>query len=250
MIGTLYGVGTGPGDSELMTLKAVRIVRECDVIAIPVSNTDLSTEPELFENNSVDDNKKEILNSCVAYKITLPNVPEMEHKKIFTLPMPMCKDKAELKRIHETGAQAIANLLKEGKNVCFLTIGDPTVYSTYLYVHKRILKLGYPAEIINGIPSFCSVAAKLGIGLVENKNALHVIPSSYGVEEALKLSGTKVFMKAGKKMAKVKDDIKKTDEKFYMMENCGMSDEKIYTDINQVPDETSYFSLIILKEED
>ena len=84
---------------------------------------------------------------------------------------------------------------------------------------------------------------------MENKDALHVIPSSYGVEEALHLSGTKVLMKAGKKMAKVKEEIQKTEQSFYMMENCGMQSEKMYTDIDQVPDDTSYYSLIILKEE-
>ncbi len=247
MIGTLYGVGTGPGDPELMTLKAVRIVSECDVIAVPISNRDIAIKPVIW--NGEDADIKEFLEGCVAYQITLPNIPEMTKKPVLALPMPMSKDKEELRRIHDDGAKAVAELLKQGKNVCFLTLGDPTVYSTYLYVHKRIQKMGYPVEIVSGIPSFCSVAAEFGMGLVENKDELHVIPSSYGVQEALKLPGTKVLMKAGKKMAEVKEEIQKTDQKFYMMENCGMPDEKSYTDINQVPDKTSYFSLIILKED-
>ena len=246
MDGTLYGIGTGPGDPELMTLKAVRIVRECDVIAIPISNREVITEPVLWQAGET---KEELLAGCVAYQITLPNVPEMKEKPVLGLPMPMCKDKTELKTIHDKGAQAVAKLLRDGKNVCFLTLGDPTVYSTYLYVHKRIQAMELPVEIVSGIPSFCAVAAKHEIGLVENKDALHVIPSSYGVEEALHLSGTKVLMKAGKKMAKVKEEIQKTEQSFYMMENCGMQSEKMYTDIDQVPDDTSYYSLIILKEE-
>jgi len=247
MTGTLYGVGTGPGDPELMTLKAVRIVRECDIIAVPISNRDITSKPIIW--NVHNDDVRHALAGCIAYQIALSNIPEMADKPVLALPMPMSKDKKELSRIHDAGAEAVADLLQQGRNVCFLTLGDPTVYSTYLYVHKRIQEMGYPAEIVSGVPSFCSVAAGMGIGLVENKDALHVIPSSYGIKEALELSGTKVLMKAGKKMAQVKKEIRETNQKFYMMENCGMPEEKKYTDIEQVPDETSYFALIILKED-
>lgn len=246
MIGTLYGVGTGPGDPELMTLKAVRIIRECDVIAIPISNTRNIRKPVIWLEPK---DRQEELMGCVAYQIALPNVPEMSTKPVLALPMPMCKDKEELKAIHEKDAAAVAGLLREGKTVVFLTLGDPTVYSTYLYVHKRIQKMGLHAEIISGIPSFCAAAARHEIGLVENREALHVIPSSYGVEEALQLSGTKVLMKAGKKMSMVKEEIQKFRQDFYMVENCGMEEERIYRDIEQVPEDASYYSLIILKED-
>ena len=139
MLGTLYGVGTGPGDPELMTLKAVRLIRECDVIALPISNRKVTEEPVLWKGEEI---KEEILRGCVAYQIALPNVPEMRKKPILCLPMPMCKDKEELKSVHDKDAAAVASLLMEGKNVCFLTLGDPTVYSTYLYVHKRIQTMG------------------------------------------------------------------------------------------------------------
>ena len=245
MTGKLYGVGTGPGDPELMTLKAIRIVRESDVIAIPVSNIEIIRKPLI--SNRQDANIKELLAGAKAYQIALPNIPEMKDKPVLAVPMPMIKDKAELKKIHDEGAQAIIELLKKGKNISFLTIGDPTVYSTYLYIHKRIEQMGYSAEIINGIPSFCSAASTFGIGLAENKDEIHIIPSSYGVENALQLSGTKILMKAGKKMSEIKNEIEKTEQKFYMIENCGMADEKKYTDISQIPNETSYFSLVILK---
>lgn len=246
MTGTLYGIGTGPGDPELMTLKAVRMVKECDVIALPVSNRDVISEPVLCEAGTCD---KDILNGCTAYQIVLPNVPEMEKKPILVTPMPMCKDKTLLKALHDAGAEAIAELLEQGKNVCFLTLGDPTVYSTYLYLHKRIVKRGLSAKIINGVPSFCASAARLGIGLTENKEQLHVLPSSYEIEQGVELPGTKVLMKTGKKMAQVKERIKKDGQTFYMVENCGMENEKVYTSVEEVPDHPSYYSLIVLKEE-
>lgn len=82
-----------------------------------------------------------------------------------------------------------------GQKVVFLTLGDPTVYSTYLYVHKRVAQMGYDTEIVSGITSFCAVSARFNQGLVEKAQQLHVIPASYQIEEALKLPGTKVLMK-------------------------------------------------------
>ena len=91
------------------------------------------------------------------------------------------------------------------KNVVFLTLGDPTVYSTYLCVHRRVnLEDGYDARIVSGVTSFCAAAASLSEGLVENSEELHVIPASYQIEDALELSGTKVLMKAGKRCRPVK----------------------------------------------
>lgn len=177
----------------------------------------------------------------MAYQIALPNAKEMEEKPILLCPMPMCKDKEELKRVHDMGAQAVERLIKEGKKIAFLTLGDPAVYSTYLYIHNRIKKKGLPCEIISGITSFCASAARLGMGLVENKQQLHIIPSSYDVEKELHLPGTKILMKAGKKMGEVKEIMKREQKQFYMVENCGMESEKVYTNVDDVPDETSYF---------
>ena len=142
----------------------------------------------------------------------------------------------------------VEKYLKEGKNVAFLTLGDPTVYSTYLYIHKRIQDRGYEVEIVSGITSFCAVAARLNIGLVEKAEPLHVIPASYQIEDALKLPGTKVLMKAGKKMAMVKEELQKRNERAVMIENCGMENEKIYRSVEEIPEDAGYYSLIIAKE--
>ena len=81
----------------------------------------------------------------------------------------------------------------------FITLGDPTVYSTCMYIHKRIRKQGYETRIVPGVPSFCAAAARLDQSLVENQEELHIIPASYEIEEGLKMAGTKVLMKAGRK---------------------------------------------------
>ena len=202
MTGILFGTGIGPGDPELMTLKAVRLIRENDTIAVP------GEKPE----------------ESIAYQIAVQAVPELAEKELVAIPMPMTK------------------------NVVFLTLGDPTVYSTYLYVHRRVLEDGYDARIVSGVTSFCAAAASLSEGLVENSEELHVIPASYQIEDALELSGTKVLMKAGKKMPTVKQFLKEKNCRAVMVENCGMDTEQKYFSAEEIPDQASYYSLIIVKE--
>ena len=141
--------------------------------------------------------------------------------------------------------------LKQGKNVVFLTLGDPTIYSTYLYVHKRILERGYQAEIVSGITSFCAVAARLNMGLAEMAEPLHVIPATYKAEEMdelLKLPGTKVLMKSGKRLKKVRDSILRSGQNAVMIENCGMPEEKIYASAKEIPEEAGYYTLLVVKD--
>lgn len=229
MQGKLYGVGVGPGDPELLTLKALRLIKENEVIAVP---------------------GKEI-QASVAYQIVKGAYEELDEKTLIPVDMPMTKDPQVLKANHDKAADQVESYLKEGKNVVFLTLGDTTVYSTYLYVHKRILERGYEAEIVSGITSFCAVAARLNMGLVEADQPLHVIPATYKaqeMDEILELPGTKVLMKTGKKMKQVKESIEKSGQKAVMIENCGMPSEKIYRSAEEIPEDSGYYSLIIVKE--
>ncbi|MDO4344284.1 MAG: precorrin-2 C(20)-methyltransferase [Eubacteriales bacterium] len=228
MKGKLFGVGIGPGDPELLTLKAVRIIREASVIAVPGK-------------------KKE---DTVAYQITVQAVPEIAEKECMEIYMPMTKEKKALEESHEKAAQQVAEMLERGYDVAFLTLGDSSVYSTYLYIHERIRAMGYETEIVSGIPSFCAVAARLNMGLVEKAQPLHVIPASYQIEEALKLPGTKVLMKAGKKMREVKEMLMGLEADTVMIENCGMEGERVFQSAAEIPEDAGYYSLIIVKEKE
>lgn len=226
MRGTLYGIGVGPGDPELLTLKAVRIIRENDVIAVP----------------------GEVKENTVAYNIVKPVIENLDEKEFLELPMVMTKDAGKLEENYSNAAKRVMECLDTGENVVFLTLGDATVYATYMYVHQKVEAAGYPTEIVSGIPSFCAVAAKLNMSLVERSEMLHVIPSSYQIDEALKLPGTKVLMKAGKKMADVKKKLREMDCSVTMIENCGMENEKIYRSAEEIDENAGYYSLIIVKE--
>ena len=228
MTGKLYGLGVGPGDPELLTLKALRLIKECDIIMAPGAEIEKSA----------------------AYRIAKEAYPEITEKEKIGVSMPMSKDPVLLKKSHEMAADQIESYLKEEKQVAFLTLGDTTVYSTYLYVHKRIIERGYEAELVSGVTSFCAAAARLCTGLAEGEQSLHVIPATFRVqqmEEILRLPGTKVLMKTGKQMAAVREALLGCGQQVMMVENCGMEGEKLYRSAREIPAEAGYYSLIIVK---
>ena len=142
---------------------------------------------------------------------------------------------------------------EEGKDIAFLTLGDPSVYSTYWYIHQRVVKQGYQAQMIAGVPSFCAVAAKLGISLAEAEQPLHIIPGSYPcTEQMLQTEGTKVIMKTGRSVEQVKNLLKQYGyyDNAKMVQNCGLEQEHIFQSLDEATNEASYFSIIVCKEED
>ena len=217
MRGILYGVGVGPGDPELMTLKAVRLIKENDIIAVPGAE----------------------VRETVAYKIAVQAVPELADKELLPIYMPMTHDKAELELNHEKGAKALE-----------VALGDPTIYSTFSYVQKRVEADGYETRLVSGITSFCATAARLNIPLTEWNQPLHVQPAVHRLDSELDQPGTYVLMKSGKKMNQVKEILAKSGRNIRMVENCGMPDEHIYNSVEEIPDDAGYYSLIIAKEQD
>jgi len=229
MTGTLYGVGIGPGDPELMTLKAVRIIRDCSVIVVPKSG----------------DGER------VALNIAAQAVPELGDKQLVELDMPMTRDPERLRTSHKAAADTIAGFLADGLDVAFITLGDPTIYSTYIYVHRLVGDRGYTAEIIPGVPSFCAVSAKLDDCLVETSQSLHIIPGSYGtLDESLALKGTKVLMKCGKSFPRVRQKLRDLGlaDNARMIENCGLESQRIYTNLEEADESAGYFSVIVIKD--
>lgn len=225
MAGIIYGIGVGPGDPELMTLKAVKRIRELKVIAIPHKNKE----------------------QCMAYQIARQAVPEIEEKECLYLHMPMTKDENVLKESHELAARKVREHLDKGEDVGFITLGDVSIYSTFTYLWERLLKEGYSTRLESGIPSFCAVAARVGIPLVSGSEELHIIPASYQIKDALELSGVKVLMKAGRQMRAVKEELKKCGASAIMVENCGMPDERIYGSLAEIPEDAGYYSLVIVR---
>lgn len=226
MKGILYGVGVGPGDKKLLTILAVETLKNAGKIVVPDTGG---------ENIS--------LNIVKEY---------IEDKEKIYCKMPMTRDKKVLQESHGLCADIICEQLDKGVDIAFITLGDPTIYSTYMYIHRLVMERGYNTKIINGIPSFCAAAAKLNISLCDNGETLHIIPASYeGIDEYLKIKGNKVLMKSGKSILNVKEKLKEFDiiNKAKMVECCFMENEKIFESLSEVEEESSYFSTIIVKGE-
>ena len=225
MKGMVYGVGVGPGDPELMTLKAVRLIKENDIIAVPGREA----------------------KETVAYRIAAGAVPELAEKELVPVFMPMTKDAEVLANAHRQGAELIERYLKNGQNVVFLTLGDTTVYCTFSYLQHILEADGYRVELVSGIPSFTAAAARLGISLTEWDEMLHILPAVHKAEDILALPGNCVLMKSASHMKEVKEVLRKSGRKVKAVENCSMENEQLYESLEEIPDDAGYFTLLIAK---
>lgn len=222
--GTFYCVGVGPGDPKLMTFLAAETIRKCDVAALPSSGAK--------EN--------------AAYKIA---AEFLNGKKLLYCDMPMTRDKAKLEESHQASAQQVRAELDQGHDVAFLTLGDPSIYATPMYLHHILRQQGYETRMIPGVPSFCAVAAALDVSLCEGGEMLQIIPASYpDTEGALEASGNKVLMKSGKSMKKVKEKIDTSRWEAMAVECCGMEQEKIHRSLDTLDETSSYFSVVVVKQ--
>ena len=226
MKGIAYGVGVGPGDPELMTLKAVKLIRENEVIALP----------------------GKVPQETVAYRIAAAVAPELEHKTLVPVHMPMVKDRALIDKAHQEAARLLEGYLDQGKNVVYLTLGDSAVYCTFSYIQHYLEADGYETALVPGITSFCAAAARLNVPLCEWDEPLHVLPAVHKTDADLSAPGNYVLMKSASQMKAVKDTLRKSGHKVMMVENCGMDTERLYRDVEEIPDDAGYFSLIIAKE--
>lgn len=223
--GILYGVGVGPGDAELLTLKAVRILKESDVIALPDAFSESRT----------------------AWSVVRDFLGD---KPTLSCPAPMVRDRAKLDAVWEANADAVCALLDEGKQVAFITLGDPSIYSTCWYLHRKVRARGYEARLIPGVPSFCAAAAGLNTALCEGKEPLLILPASCErLEEGLDFPGNKVIMKAGRQMDTLKETLCQRGEleRAAIAVNCGLPGERYCEALGDVETEAGYFAVVVVK---
>ncbi len=228
--GRLYGVGVGPGDPELLTLRGAEVIRACPVVAVPVSGGE----------------------RLVALEIARQAVPEVAEKELLRLDFPMIRDRATLEKCYDTAARAVMAVLDSGRDVAMLNLGDPSLYATYSSVQRRVLAAErYQVITIPGVPSFCAVAARLDMSLTKPHLPLHIVPGGYpGVEEALDLPGAKVLMKAGKEVPRLKELLAgRPGLTARMVTDCGLPTQRVYRDLREADGPTGYFSTVIIEEE-
>ena len=176
-------------------------------------------------------------------------IPE---EKIQEIVFTMAKDKTKREACRQAAAEEIMKLLDEGKSIAMLALGDIGIYSTYAYVHKRLLKEGYDVEMVSGIPSFCAGASKAGISIVEGNEGFGVIPSLKGIDQVEKTLGVfdnLVIMKVGSHVKEVYELLveRGMENNALIISNVGMDGEYVGP---LIPDrEYGYFTTMIIKSE-
>ena len=228
--GILYGIGVGPGAPDLMTVSAADHIRSADILCLPQAPKE----------------------KCRAYQIALQAVPEIRNKVVICFEFPMTRDIAVLEHEHMLIYQKIRDLLLGGKAVAFLTIGDPCIYSTFTYISDKASSEDFPVRIISGVTSFLAAAGRLGISLCRENEELHVGTGSGDLESLLALRGTKVIMKNGSSMRKVKAILRKAEQEtnvlVYAVSDCGLGSEKIYQGADSLPEDKNYMTIIFVLE--
>lgn len=227
MSGTLYGIGLGPGDPELVTLKALRILREADVVAYPMADGRAS------------------LARRIAEPYLTPGQAELE------IPLPMRTDRAPAQAAYDAAAEAICLHLDGGHDVALLCEGDPFFYGSFMYLFTRLADR-YRTEIVPGVSSMMAAGAALGRPLAARNDRFTVIPGPLEdaeIEAALRGCEAAVILKVGRHFSRIRALL----ERLNLIGGAGYVErvtqpEEIVKPLREVPAETQapYFSMIVV----
>ena len=231
LTGTFYGVSVGPGDPELLTFQAVRLIRQCPVLAAPQT----------------------VSGQMLALDIARRALgAELDGKTILPLHFAMSRDPAVLQASHEAAADAVQAHLDAGTDVAMLNLGDVSIYATFGYVQELLQARGYATAMAAGVPSFCAAAARLNRPLTSGMDTpLTIAPGSWA-DRALDLPGSKVLMKSGRQLPALLEtlDAHGALNKSALVCNCGLPDEAVYPDLSAArpADAAGYFATVLVKE--
>jgi len=228
--GKFIGIGVGPGEPDLLTVKAIKALNDVDVICAPKSKESKPSLALSIVQNILDDRKSE-------YEIIEPLFP-------------MIEDENALQEYWNHAAERISEKLDIGRDVAFITLGDPTVYSTFSYVFSRIRELDYETLIIPGITSFTGCAASAKIPLAEKDEIMVIVPKvDERLGQILEHGDTFVIMKTSRHSETLAEMINKDkrDKEVISVQNCSMEDETIFKGFSN---NKKYLSTTIVKFKD
>lgn len=232
-IGKLYGLGVGPGDPELITVKAFRKLQECPVIAYP---------------------KKLRGSKSYAHRIVDVYINPAE-KEMLGLVFPMTKDEEVLQIAWEKAADEIYGYLAEGKDVAFVTEGDPMLFSTFIHL-LGLMKTKHPEvpiETVAGISSFNGSANRLGIALAEGDDHVAMIPATENMEQmrqVIESHDAIVFIKVAKvidEMLDLLDEMKLLD-KTHVVTKVTSDEEVIWNTDELRGADLNYLSCMVVRK--
>lgn len=233
MLGVLYGIGVGPGDPELLTLKAVKILGEVDyVFAASSSKNDYSVALDI-----------------VSGRIRPEAV--VEH-----LAFPMTFDRDHMESAWQANCDRVAEVLREGKSAAFLTIGDPLTFSTYIYLVRKV-RAQLPEAVVTtvpGITSFQAAASCANIPLAEGEESFTVISGAKGGErlkDVIDFSDNVILLKAYKRFPQILSQIEELGlrDRCCFISRCGLDGQVVERDFESLSKlSPHYLSLMIIKK--
>ncbi len=227
-----YGIGVGPGDSSLLTLKAVEVLNHIDVLYTPEAQKS---------------------GGSLALSIAEPHFKGELEIKYRHFPMSFNKEEKEV--MWESVAKEIVADVQSGKNVGFITLGDAMIYSTYVYIMEKLIDQ-IEVETIPGISSFSNIAASQNFPLVMDTEPLVVLPCTAEegvIDDAMQKYSCMVLMKVYKKFEMIRAKIEKYGLMDYavLVSNSSQGAEKVYTDLREIDatEKISYFSTILINKQ-
>ena len=231
--GTLYGIGVGPGDPDLITVKAAKILAGCSHVFVPVSRQGTDSLALAIARDHI-------------------NPQARIHEILF----PMTTDRSELHARWEHSAHAVAEVLETGVDACFLTLGDTLLYSTYIYLLQALRSRISELRVVTvpGITAFSAAAALADFPVGQAKEPVTIIPTSDdldAVKNALDMGGTVVLMKIGKRLSRILEILEKTGnmDRAIFVSHAGMEKQQIETDLRNLKTqnpEQGYLSIILV----
>ncbi len=214
----LYFVGIGPGDPELLTIKAVRLIQEADVIVFADAKTGSSVVTD-----------------------TLGDL--LKDKKLCPVHIPMKGNREDWLNAHQQAADQLISMLDKGHNIVYPVLGDPSVYASSSYL-MGLVKKSHPCQVVPGITTMCLAAAELGIPLCEQGERV-IIQDRFDANQELP-SDNVIIMKSGKSLADLKSSV--GERNAYAVRNLGMKEEWKGS-LSDIPeDDYSYFTTVIVKK--
>lgn len=230
---TLYGIGVGPGDPELLTLKAARILQEIDIIyAAASSDNDYS----------------------IAYEIIRPHIHTKDVQRLF---FPMTKDRDTLKQAWHVNASQVLQTLQT-TNAAFVTLGDPLTYSTFGYLLQTMSSMEsdihFRVEIVPGITSYNAAACRSLFPLVSGEECMFVTSGALGgakLREIVHIADTIVMLKAYRYFNHIYDTLEELNllDHAMLISRCGMEGERVVTGLRHLRSEKlPYLSLLLIKK--
>lgn len=251
MTGKLYVIGVGPGDPELLTLKAVRILKEVQCICVPKGREEGSSLALSIAEKALNLDDKKIIEAHFPMRKTKKIKNQKETRGGDEIFPSLC----ELDTKWQETIEAVCSKLNKGVDMAFITIGDPTIYSTFFYLYDKLLDINpeINIEIIPGVSSINASAARANISLSLADEKIAILPATYtdNIKEILKDFDTIVLMKVHRvfdNVLNILNEMNLTNNAVYIS-RAGMEDEKIFKNIRSVKkDDLDYFSMIIIKK--